>query len=126
MIEHEDTARKARQNRALTTRSGAVIETEYRSRTTKVVGVNESDLRDLLSLDAVELALLGFGQFMAAGALWLFLDKYMDADFEWNALTGFCAASFLFGGALAAAGIAMRSMKRNRIRRIFDETTPAA
>lgn len=122
MTDHEAKQREARQRRALALKGGALIESHYVNRTSKVVGVTEADLQDLLSIDAVELGLLGVGQFMASGALWLFLDKYMDADFTWNALTGFCAASFLFGTILIAAGYAMRSMKRSRIRRIFKET----
>jgi hypothetical protein len=125
MTTAEDQQRRDRQRRALTLHGGgALIESEYHSRTSKVVPVNETDLRDLLSLDAVELGLTGFGQFMASGSLWLFLDKYMEPNFTWNALSGFCAASFIFGVILFAAGLGMRMMKRGRINRIFNETRP--
>lgn len=126
MTDHEAKQREARQRRALAVKGGAQIESHYVNRTTKVVGVTEADLQDLLSIDAVELALLGLGQFMASGALWLFLDKYMDPDFTWNALTGFCAASFLFGAILVGAGYFLRSMKRAKIKRIFQETGSAS
>lgn len=120
----EENARRKAQRRALQVHPhGALIRTEYQSRTNKVVPVNESDLRDLLSLDAVELGLMVVGQFMLAGGGWLFVEKYLDADrFQWSALTAFCAAAMLFGGCLVVAGLALRLMKRRRIRRIFDET----
>lgn len=125
MTEAEDKQRLERQRRALQTHAGgALIETQYHSRTSKVVPVNETDLHDLLDFDATEVGLMGVGQFMASGALWLFLDKYMDANFAWTGLSGFCAASFVFGVALIAAGFKMRLMKRQRIQRIFDDTKP--
>lgn len=102
-----------------------MIETQYHSRTSKVVPVNESDLRDLLGLDAVELGLMTVGQFFASGALWLFLDKYNDPKFEWSGVTGFCAASFVFGLVMVVVAIVLRLMKRGRITRIFSETKPS-
>ena len=101
-----------------------MIATQYHSRTSKVVPVNESDLRDLLSFDGVELGLMTFGQFFLSGGLWLFLDKYNDPKFAWTGVTGFCAAAFAFGFIMVVAAIGVRCIKRDKIKRIFNETTP--
>lgn len=123
MADAEADQRRQRQRRALQVQAGgARIETHYQHRTTKVVGVNETDLRDLLTIDGVELGLISFGQFMFSGALWLLLDKMSEEAFAWGALTGFCAASILFGLALIVAGWSMRHMKRRKINSIFNET----
>lgn len=123
--DHEEELRRTRQQRALTVRGkGALIETEYHSRTSKVVPVNENDLRDLLGMDAAEATLTWGGNFFASGALWLFLSKYSEPDFQWSAVEGFSAAAFCFGILLALVGFGIRLMKRNRIKRIFAETKP--
>jgi hypothetical protein len=125
MTEHEETLRRERQGRALTVHgNGALIETQYHSRTSRVVPVNESDLRDLLGFDAIELILMGVGQFFASGSLWLFVDRYSEPKFTWTAVTGFCAAAFIFGVVMIVAAICMRFMKRGKINRIFAETAP--
>lgn len=121
MVDHEANQRTARQRRALQVHGGAKLVTEYQHRRTKAVAVNEQDLRELLNVDGVELALTGVGQFMASGSLWLFLDRYFSSDFSWTALTGFCASAFVFGVVLVGCGLCMRLMKRRRIKRIFEE-----
>ncbi|MCI1143159.1 hypothetical protein MOP88_14010 [Sphingomonas sp. WKB10] len=122
MTEPSEQQRLERQRRALTTTAGgAVIETQYQVRKTKAVAVSKGDIDELLSLDRIELLLMTVGQFFASGALWLFLDKYMDADFKWTALAGFCAASFIFGIVMVLAAVVLRLTKRTKVDRIFSE-----
>ena len=123
-VEPETKARRAAQQRALQIAPGARIETEYQSRKSTVVPVNENDLRDLLQLDLVEAGLIIVGQFFIAGGAWLFVEKWLDPTFQWNALTGFCIASATFGLVMLLSGLAIRNMKRARIKRIFSETDP--
>lgn len=84
--------------------------------------MSEADLNEMLSFDGLELLLMTVGQFFASGALWLFLDKYMDAEFAWTGLTGFCAASFVFGIVMIVAAFIMRSVKRDKVKRLFDNS----
>jgi hypothetical protein len=120
----EEIARKKLQRNALQINpTGAMVNTTYLTRNSEYVAVNRNDLNDLMQFDGVELGLLSCGQFFMAGGGWLFVEKYLSDEFKWDALTGFCLSAIIFGIIFAIAGFKMRSIKRNKITRIFSETT---
>lgn len=120
---NEEIIREEKQRNALEV-YGARIDTTYLARKSEVVGVNRNDLSDLIQFDGVELGLCTTGQFFLAGGLWLFIEKWLGEDFKWDALTGFCLASAIFGAILWYSGYKIRSLKQKKINRIFEETTP--
>lgn len=104
--------------------AGATITSNYLVREQEVVGVNKSDLEDLLEFDTMATGLGAFGVFLMSGALWLGLEKLFESDsFKITPLLAFCIASVLFGAVSSFVGMRMRNKKRSRIQRIFDETS---
>lgn len=84
--------------------------------------MNERDLRELLTIDAVQQLMMAVGTFFASGATWLAIEKLMEQDkFQITPLLGVCGVSIVFGGALFVAGFVLYIMRRQKIRDIFSE-----
>jgi hypothetical protein len=105
--------------------TGAVIYNEYLVREQEVVGVNKSDLEDIMTFDGIEALFTGVGLFLLSGAVWLGIDKLLSqSEFQLTPLLSLCGVSSLFGLMSVVTGFLMRKQKRAKISRIFAETKP--
>jgi hypothetical protein len=103
---------------------GAFIDNEYIPRTKKVVGVDMSDLRGLLEIDAWESSLSIWGQFLFVGAFWLGAEKFVEQGItrDTQPLLVVCFMGLIVGIILFWISRRMRKMKRDRIEEIITET----
>ena len=102
---------------------GATIATKYLARTQEIVGVNRSDLEDILEFDASEVWFGGFGTFLASGAVWLAVEKVLEQEvYQMTPLLWVCLLCVCVGAFLIYQGFKMHGRKRSRIERIFSET----
>lgn len=103
--------------------TGAKIAQTYLTRRQRVVAVNESDLRELLTIDTLQQSLTVIGIFMLSGSLWLGIEKILEQEvFEFTALIALCSAASIFGAILVVVGVVLFKMRRQRVRKIFSET----
>lgn len=123
MEDNEEEVRKTKQRNALEV-YGARIDTTYLTRKSEVIAVNRNDLSEIMQFDGTEFYLCAVGQFFLAGGTWIFIDRYFSDKFIWNAFSGFCLASAIFGAFLWLAGYQIRSIKQKKISRIFEEIEP--
>lgn len=101
---------------------GAQISQTYLVRRQRSVAVNERDLKELLTIDAVQQGLMAVGTFMASGAIWLGAEKILEQEkFQFTPLLALCIASAVAGLTLFTAGFVLYIMRRNKIRDIFHE-----
>lgn len=120
----EEKVRTARQHSALDVYKpqGALIQTEYLNRTQQVVGVNKTDLDDILSFDGVAALFSQGGMFLLSGAGWLGVDKLLDqTKFEITPAIGVCAGLAVVGLIFILTGLFFHHKKRGRIDRILSE-----
>ena len=104
--------------------SGAQIKQEYLVRTQRAVAVNETDLSELLTFDAVHQGLLGAGLFLLSGGAWLGAEKLLEQNtFELTPIIAFCFFSVIAGIGFTVAGIVLWLLRRSKIRKIFSETS---
>lgn len=109
---------------------GATISNRYLNREQEIIGVNRTDLEDILAFDRRELRSGGLGLFLFSGSFWLLvpelIQQWKDKD-VWFSLTPtviICALLLVFGLYLLYDGHDIRRLKRGRIDRIFNETKP--
>jgi len=100
---------------------GARINHDYLERGQEIVGVNRSELEDILDFDLIESVFSGVGLFLLSGALWLVVQQLAE-KWEMTILVAVCIPCVLFGMMLLGAGGFMRLKKRGKIERIFNET----
>ncbi len=103
--------------------SGAVITSQYLERRQEIVGVNRTDLEDILGFDGMAAFFGGLGMFLLSGAGWLLVDKLIDQPvFAFTPPVAICAVISFAGLVFLVAGIYVHRKKRGRIDRIFQET----
>ena len=103
---------------------GARIDHNYLVRKQNVIGVNESDLRELLTFDLVQQVLMGLGVFFLAGSSWLGLEKILEQpEFQLTPLIGACIAFSVCGVILFVVGVVFFLLRRGKIRKIFSEVS---
>lgn len=101
---------------------GARIDQNYLVRKQNVIGVNENDLRELLTFDLVQQLLMGLGVFFLAGSSWLGLEKILEQpEFQLTPLIGTCIAFSVCGAVLFVVGVVFFLLRRNKVRKIFSE-----
>jgi hypothetical protein len=103
--------------------TGALLTSEYLERKQELVAVNRNDLEDILGFDGMSAFFGGLGMFLLSGSSWMLVDKITAQDtFKLTTAIGICAVCLVAGVAFMGAGLKLHSMKRGRIKRIFDET----
>lgn len=86
--------------------------------------MNRDELEELLSFDMASMIFFNLGQFCLAGGLWLGIEKYLDSSGNpLPPLFWFCVAATILGLGLLAVGLFLFVMRRQKIKRIFAQTT---
>lgn len=87
--------------------------------------MDRDELDDLLSFDLIVTFFMNSGSFFIAGSAWLGVEKYLDRlpgqplpQVYW-----FCVAAFILGWFLIGIGYFHFRMRRNKIKKIFSQTT---
>ena len=104
--------------------AGAVVTPQYLERRQEIVGVNKSDLEDILEFDGLAAGLSAMGMFLLSGAAWLLIDKVTEMEtFTVTTAVGICGVSIVSGVGFLLAGIIMHRRKRGRIERMGHRIT---
>jgi hypothetical protein len=86
------------------------------------ITLKERDLRELLTIDAVQQLMMATGTFFSSGATWLSIEKLMEQErFQMAPLLWVCAVAIAAGGILFGAGFILYLMRRRKVRNIFSE-----
>lgn len=87
--------------------------------------MNKSELEDILSFDATAASFSAVGTFFLSGSFWLIVEYLANrqAGQPLGNLMLICLGFASFGGFMLVQGWLMGRRKRNKIERIFNETT---
>lgn len=124
MIDNGEEARKREQNRALdiSKPTGAMIKHNYLNRVQDVIGVNRSDLEDILNSGSIEPFLFNFGIAALSGSLPLGISKLLSQkEFNFTALIAICACFTIFGIITLYCGFQMKKKRKSKIDILFEE-----
>lgn len=123
MVDHEEAVRQSKQSGALDVYgTGARVNATYIDRTIEFIPVSRNDLNEFMRFDQLEFVVCSIGQFLLAGGLWIFIEKFLGPNFSWNTLTVLCFAATVVGMGLWFVGLKIREMKRGKIDLIFEKT----
>lgn len=103
--------------------TGATVESRYHDRTQDIVGVNVEDLREFKSASVEEFWQFVVGEFLAAGAFWLGVERFVtEPNWQEDALFWICVAVLLAGCVIGYFGYRQLSRRQSRIDRIINAT----
>jgi hypothetical protein len=101
---------------------GAAINPRYHDRDADFVGVDVNDLKDFKAASIEEFWQFAIGQFFAAGAFWLGLERLLTASNGLkDPLFWICVIAFIAGSIIGYFGYRQLSRRQGRIDRIIED-----